>query len=264
MAGSDHSTAPSIPVRPDVAVVLAGGLGTRLRDVLPDRPKALAPAAGEPFISYLLAYLAGQGILQVILALGHLAEPMQAYVGRGERWNLAIQCVTEELPLGTAGAARLASADLTGPFFVVNGDTLFAIKLDDLWVHHLRRQAAATIALRPVEQNSQERSKRGVIVLGKDGLIQQFLEKPSSNQSGSTDQIVYTNGGVYLLAPQVLQSVPLGQAYSLETQVFPALANAGQLGGFVQDAYFTDIGTPESLAGFEADVLAGRLERVQK
>jgi NDP-sugar pyrophosphorylase family protein len=258
MGRLDRLQALSISPRPTTAVVLAGGFGTRLRAQVPDQPKVLALAAGQPFLHYQLTYLASQGIQQVILALGYKASQVQSFVGMGEHWNLTIECIVEESPLGTAGAARLASAGLTAPFFVFNGDTLFIIALDKLWAAHCQYAAAATIALRPISQSSQERSQRGVVALDSEGLIQEFSEKSSASQASVTGQSELTNGGVYVLTSAALQSVRPDQMVSLETQVFPALAKTRQLGGYVQDAYFADIGTPDSLAAFEVDLLAGR------
>ena len=107
------------------AIILAGGLGTRLQQFVSDRPKVLAEAAGRPFIDYVLNYLEQQGVKQVILSVGFLAEQIIKYVDDGSQWNLTIQFSREKSPLGTAGGLRLASQNFTGPFLALNGDTLF-------------------------------------------------------------------------------------------------------------------------------------------
>jgi NDP-sugar pyrophosphorylase family protein len=232
-----------------IALVLAGGLGTRLRPVLADQPKSLALAAGKPFLDYVLAYLAGQGIQQVILCVGYLAEQVRSFVGDGRTWGLAVSYSQEQIPLGTGGALRQASAGLHSPYFALNGDTLFRVDLRSLWEAHCKAQALATVALLCVADGS----ARGCVKLDESGKIVAFDEKPDQAQA------VLVNGGIYVLEPQALATLPSGQAVSIERDVFPGLAMRGQLAGQVQPAYFADIGTPESLAAFERDVVEGQV-----
>jgi mannose-1-phosphate guanylyltransferase len=240
-------------LKPSTAIILAGGLGTRLRAAVSDRPKVLAPAAGRPFLDYVLAYLAGQGIRQVILSAGYLADQVRSFAGSGKRWGLAVQYAVEETPLGTGGALRLAARGLAEPFFALNGDTLFVVDLQSLWKTHTAAGAAATIALLPVEAGRE----RGCVALDSGGKILAFDEKPA----GAGQAVV--NGGVYVLEPNALETVPEGQPVSIERELFPRLSAQGRLFGQVQHGYFADIGTPQSLAAFEADVLAGRVKEVR-
>lgn len=233
--------------KPVTAIVLAGGLGTRLRRAVGDRPKVLAPAAGRPFLDYVLAYLAGQGIEKVILSLGYLADQVLAFAADGRRWGLEIGYSIEDSPLGTGGALRLAARGLQTPFFALNGDTLFLVDLETLWRAHRAAQATATIALLPVDEGGE----RGCVVVDSSGKILSFSEKPA----GGGPALV--NGGVYLLEPTALAEIPEGRPVSIEREIFPRLAAAGCLFGQVLPAYFADIGTPRSLAAFEADVAAG-------
>ncbi len=239
-------------IKPSIAIVLAGGLGTRLRAVVSDRPKVLALAAGRPFLDYVLSYLASQGMAQVILSVGYLGDQVKAFAGDGRSWELEIHYSEEQAPLGTGGALRLASQGLAGPFFALNGDTLFTANLEELWVAHRSRPASATLALLKVEQGWQ----RGCVRLARDGKIISFDEKPE----GAGPALA--NGGVYVLEPQALASIPLGQQGSIEREVFPPLAAQGRLYGQAQTAYFTDIGTPQSLAEFERDVIDKRLPKL--
>jgi NDP-sugar pyrophosphorylase family protein len=232
---------------PPTAIVLAGGLGTRLRAVVADRPKVLALAAGRPFLNYILNLLAGQGIREVVLCVGYMAEKVKEFAGDGRPWGLHIRYSQEETPLGTGGALRKASAQMESPFFALNGDTLFMVDLNALWLAHCSTQALATVALLPV----QDGSARGCVKLDENGKITSFDEKPPAKG------IALINGGVYVLESGVLNSLPTGQPASIEREIFPSLAAKGKLAGHVEPAYFVDIGTPESLLAFEQDLIEG-------
>jgi NDP-sugar pyrophosphorylase family protein len=243
---------------PSVALVLAGGLGTRLRAVLADRPKSLAPAAGKPFLHYVLDYLHQQGLRRVILCVGYLAGQVRDFTGDGQHWGLEVTYSLEQAALGTGGALRQASAGLDEPFFALNGDTLFSVDLYALWEYHARLGSLATVALLRVADGSAAGSARGCVRLAEDGHILAFDEKPAQAQVETPNlaslQTVLVNGGVYVLEPSALTEIRPGQAASIERDVFPRLASRGQLAGLEQSAYFADIGTPESLAAFERDV----------
>jgi NDP-sugar pyrophosphorylase family protein len=232
---------------PASAVVLAGGLGTRLRSIVADRPKVLAQAAGQPFLNYILNYLASQGLQQVVLCVGYLADQVQDFAGDGSAWDLHINYSLEDNPLGTGGALRKASIQIEGPFFALNGDTLFMVNMSALWLAHCSIRPLATVALLPVSDGS----ARGCVTLDENNRIISFNEKPAATG------VALVNGGVYVLEPGALDSVPANQPVSIEREVFPDLAAQGLLAGYVQAAYFTDIGTPESLLAFEKDLLAG-------
>jgi D-sedoheptulose 7-phosphate isomerase len=251
---------------PDTAIILAGGLGLRLRPAVADRPKVLAPAGGRPFLDYLLIYLSSQGIRQVILSVGYLAEQVLDFTGDGNLWGLTITNVSEPTPLGTGGAIKLASQGLQTAFFALNGDTLFQVNLLDLWRFHVARRALATISLRKTPLDTGEQNQRGFIHLNEQGMIVSFSEKPGMTSPSRVDLPVsnelteagslLTNGGVYILTPDALASLEPGQPASLEQVIFPKLAASGQLAGCPQSGYFIDIGTPQSLARFEKDLLA--------
>jgi len=232
---------------PTTAIVLAGGLGTRLRAAVADRPKVLAQAAGQPFLNYILNLLASQRIQQVVLCVGYQAEKVREFAGDGRAWGLQIRYSLEETPLGTGGALRKASAYMETPFFALNGDTLFLVDLNALWLAHCSARALATVALIPV----QDGSARGCVILAGDGKITSFDEKPPAVG------LALVNGGVYVLEPGALDSLPTGQPASIEREIFPRLATEGQLAGHIQPAYFVDIGTPESLSAFEQDLVEG-------
>ena len=262
-------------MKPETAIILAGGMGTRLRPALSDRPKVLAPIASRPFLDYLLAYLSRQAIRHVILAVGYLAEQVVSFAGDGQRWGLRIEYSFEEQPLGTAGATRLASQGLSDPFFTFNGDTLFLVSLDELWREHTLRKVSATVSLRKIALEANDHYQRGCVKLDEKGMITAFDEKPAQSMPASTSQIL-TNAGIYVfssetfsdLMPDLTSSQEVGSAvsrsdggqavsFSLEKQVFPMLAERQRLAGCLQEGYFVDIGTPDSLAAFERDIQKG-------
>ena len=267
------STAPKMAARspdmlrdsmPNTALVLVGGLGTRLRPVVADRPKALAPAAGKPFLHYILTYLGDQGIRRVILCVGYMAEAVRTYVRGGQAWGLEVDYSEERVALGTAGALRQASDGMSRPFFALNGDTLFRVDLAQVWARHVQVGGSATVALLRLAGPSAA-DVRGCVRLSEDGHILAFDEKPgqvpveTQNLASLQSQTVLINGGVYVLEARALADVPPDRAVSIEREVFPRLAAQGALAGCEQQAYFADIGTPDSLAAFERDVLDGKL-----
>lgn len=256
---------------PQTAVILAGGLGTRLRNTVPDKPKVMAPVAGRPFLDYVLSYLAKQGIKRVILSIGYMAEQVRAFVDTGSRWGIHPTYCQEVEPLGTGGALRLASEQVHDPaFFALNGDTLFQVNLPSLWQAHKNFQVDFTLALHSIP--SEEWSQHGCVILAKDGRILSFNEKPDlkedvsvrsnasqrdSNRVDFSNNVILVNGGVYMVQKSALGSIPLGEKCSLERQIFPHLVQHGRIAGILTKGYFADIGTPHRLAAFEDDVKRG-------
>jgi D-glycero-alpha-D-manno-heptose 1-phosphate guanylyltransferase len=234
---------------PATAYILAGGLGTRLRPLVADRPKALVSVNGQPFLDYLLNFLVDQGITQVVLCAGYLSNMIYDYAQNTLHPQLQLRVSEEQAPLGTGGALRQASLAESSPFFALNGDTLFLIDLRSLWRFHKAHLSDASLAL----LDASEVGQRGYVNLAEDGYIQSFQEKTSRPQPA------LVNGGIYILTPRALSSISSGQPVSLERQVFPELAKKGLLTGQVQKGYFVDIGTPESLKQFERDVQSGVL-----
>lgn len=220
-------------------VVLAGGLGTRLRSVIPDMPKVLAPVNGRPYLDFLLDWLAGSGVKRVVLCLGYLAEHVQAHLRGSPRDDLAIDIVVEPEPAGTAGALRHAHAVLrSDPVMVVNGDSFIDGDLHAFLVDHLSAGVAVSVLCARVA----DASRYGQVELDTDGFVQRFVEKdPSATGAG------LINAGIYLFDRPVIAEIVDSGAASLERDVFPGLAARG-MRGHSTDGTFLDIGTPESLA----------------
>ncbi|MGZ3420129.1 MAG: nucleotidyltransferase family protein [Polyangiales bacterium] len=226
------------------ALVLCGGLGTRLRSVLADRPKILAPIAGKPFAHYLLGYLRGQGVERIVLCTGHGADQVEAYCGDGSAWGVRLAYSREQSPLGTGGAVKLAEPHIeSDPFIVINGDSF--LKLDVRRMLELHRLRSARISMALV--NVPDRARFGAVELDGSGAISAFGEKGHAGPGP-------INAGVYVIDRSVLASIASGVSVSIEREVFPQFAGAG-LYGVEVPGNFVDIGTPESYAEAEAVVL---------
>lgn len=219
-------------------VVLCGGFGTRLRSVLPDHPKVLAPIRGKPFLEYLLRHLRAQGLSDVVLSTGYLGEMVSQYVGDGQAWGIRTRCVREPEPLGTAGAVRYVRDQLrlVAPFVVVNGDTYLGAPLQQVIETHDQQGAVATMALAQVDNAD----RYGTVTVSESGAIASFVEKEHSSGGPA-----WINAGTYVVNPQALDTLVPGRPASLETEVFPRLIGRGLYGHRFPDAIFLDIGTPD-------------------
>ncbi|MHC1745259.1 MAG: nucleotidyltransferase family protein [Syntrophobacteraceae bacterium] len=223
------------------AVVLAGGLGTRLRSVMPDRPKVLAEVRGRPFLAYLLDQLERAGIRHVVLSVGYLAEQVQRRLGASYgRMKLEYSC--ESSPLGTAGGLKRSVPLLrSSPVLVLNGDSYCSADLPSFYERHRGSHAEATILLTRME----DVSRYGCVELRNECRIVRFHEKHPEVRSG------LINAGVYLLSRALLDMIPPEQEVSLEREMFPIWITQN-IQGVVVNGPFLDIGTPESFMAAEA------------
>jgi len=230
----------TIPPNPDkdiTALILAGGLGTRLQSALPDCPKVLAPVAGRPFLSYLMDQLISTGFRHVILCTGYKGEQIRETFGDQYK-ELNIQYSQESEPLGTGGALRfvlsLIDADSA---LVTNGDSYVNCNLSDYLDWHFKNNFQASLLLTYVLDTS----RYGRVEIGEDDRISKFDEKGASHGPG------WINAGVYIFNRGLLESIPPGKPFSLEREFFPSLISRG-LYGFRSEGAFIDIGMPESYA----------------
>lgn len=220
------------------AVVLAGGFGTRLRSVVREVPKPLAPIGDRPFLAYLFDYLIAQGVTDVVLAVGYKGGLVETGFGESYR-TLRLRYSHEEEPLGTGGAIQLALGLVSAgePVWVLNGDTFFDCSLAALAEQHEASRADVTVALCRVEVAD----RYGLVELDDDLLITRFREK----QAGASGLI---NAGVYLLEPAALQRFDFPARFSLERDFFEAHLLDLRLVGSEQAGYFVDIGVPADYA----------------
>jgi D-glycero-alpha-D-manno-heptose 1-phosphate guanylyltransferase len=215
-------------------IILAGGLGTRLRSAVPDLPKCMAPVAGKPFLSYVIDHLRKQGIEKFIFSLGYKHEVIQDFLNTAYA-DCNKQYVIEEEPLGTGGAIQFACRQATEKHVLtLNGDTMFSIQLAELTAFHQQHQAHCTLALKPM----QHFDRYGVVELQENGAIKSFKEK-QFYESG------LINGGIYALQVDAFLKEGLPAKFSFEKDYLEQFYTVRPMFGIVQDAYFIDIGIPE-------------------
>lgn len=216
------------------AVILAGGLGTRLRTAVPDLPKCMAPVAGKPFLYYVIDYFQQQGIQEFILSLGYKHEIIEEYV-KSEFRNGRFTFSIESEALGTGGAVKLACSKTSAQtILVLNGDTLYKVDNAGLGTFHETREADCTLCLKPMK----EFDRYGVVQLNRDYGIKLFNEKKFYSEG-------LINGGVYALNVSRFQQEHLPEKFSFEKDYLQALYMNRRMYGFIQDRYFIDIGIPE-------------------
>jgi NDP-sugar pyrophosphorylase family protein len=228
------------------ALILCGGLGTRLRAVLEDAPKAMAPIHGTPFLEILIRVLADKGVHEIVLATGYKAEQIERHFGDGGRWGAAISYSHEATPLGTGGAIKQAEARLAERFLVLNGDTFAAFDLAAMTSLFDATKALQVMALKTVD----EVTRYGSVLLGPEQRVRAFVEKGASAGGG------YINAGVYLMQRSLLAEITPDRAVSLEKDVMPGVLARGALYGCEMPGPFIDIGIPEDLLRAQS-ILAG-------
>jgi NDP-sugar pyrophosphorylase family protein len=234
--GSAWTSAMQVPTDWTVCV-LAGGLSRRLRPLTETVPKPMLPVGDRPFLHHLLDHFASLGFRRFVLAVAYLWEQVREHFGDGGRFGWQIEYAVEPQPLGTGGAALWAQPLWGARAVVANGDTFLAEDWRRMVAAHRAGGLPATMAL--VRQD--DGARYGSVELA-DGRVARFLEKRPDAGPG------WINAGVYVLEAHALARYRRGQPFSLERDVFPALA--GRIGAYLCTGPFADIGTPESLAAF--------------
>jgi D-glycero-alpha-D-manno-heptose 1-phosphate guanylyltransferase len=215
------------------AVILAGGEGLRLRNVVKNAPKPMARIAGRPFLEYLILQLIRWNIKEIVLSIGYKGGMIKSYFGNGKKWDVEILYSEEIIPLGTGGALKKASSFIDSDRFVVmNGDSFFDADLTKLIEIQNKRNAIATIALTSVEN----KSRYGSVDVNNDHVVLRFIEKDTGGYG-------FINGGIYLFQRNVIDMIRDGNV-SLEKEVLPLLVGKG-LYALTMKGAFVDIGTPD-------------------
>src|SRR5829696_1733673 len=233
------------------ALILAGGEGTRLRPLTTTYPKPVVPLVDRPFIGFMLDWLRGHGVDEVIMGCGHMADGVRAVLGDGSAFGVRLSFVEEPRPLGTGGALKFAEDLLDERFLMLNGDTLTDLDLSAQIAAHEASGAVATLALYPVE----DPSSYGLVRLNEDASVREFVEKPAPDQIDTNN----ISAGAYVLERSVLSLLVRGERASIERDVFPRLVGDG-LYGKVLSGYWMDIGTPERYLQGTFDILEGTVE----
>jgi mannose-1-phosphate guanylyltransferase len=230
------------------ALILAGGEGTRLRPLTSTVPKPVVPLVDRPFIAFMLDWLRGHGIEDIVISCGHMAAGVRNVLGDGSAFGVRLRYVEEPQPLGTGGALKYAESLLEDRFFMLNGDVLSDIDLTGQLAQHESTGARATLALTPVEDPSQY----GLVRTAEDGRVTEFVEKPAVDQIDTRN----ISAGAYILEHSILDLLEPEQPASIERDVFPQLVGDG-LYGCVSENYWLDIGTPARYLQATWDILEG-------
>lgn len=228
-------------------IILAGGLGTRLRSVVSEVPKCMAPVAGKPFLWYLLKYLSRYDVSRVILSVGYLRENIYKWINEvKEEFPFEFDYAVEEEPLGTGGGIKLALEKANDErVYVLNGDTFFDVDLMQLYDAHMIAKKAITLALKPMRNF--DRYGR-VNMEPRTGTILSFSEKQYCKEG-------LINGGVYVISKNSPIFDGLGDKFSFETAVLEPQCAVHQLLGVVQTGFFIDIGVPEDYHRAQTEML---------
>lgn len=225
------------------ALVLCGGLGTRLRKVIGYSQKVMTDVGGKPFLDLHIEHLKQQGVQRIVLCTGYKSEEVEEYYRNYDDDDIAIDFAREVEPLGTGGAIKNAEPIIySDPFVVLNGDSFFPFNLPSLLEKYFEKEVMATIALAKVK----DVSDYGTVVCDKEQLVTSFSEKVKT--SGSLSGLV--NAGVYCFSGEIFLAMPSKDKFSLEKNIFPKLAKEQQLTASVVKDEFHDIGTPERLGKF--------------
>jgi mannose-1-phosphate guanylyltransferase len=231
-----------------VAILLVGGFGTRLMPLTKNTPKPMLTVAGIPVTEHQIAMAKAAGITEIVLATSYLSEIFTPYFGDGSKWGIKIKYAVEKEPLGTGGAIRNAAQLLTSneSIVILNGDVLSSHDLAEQIRQHEAHDADVTLHLTQVE----DARAFGCVPTDDQGRVTAFLEKM---ENPITNQI---NAGCYVFNPRVLSTIPLDTVVSVERETFPQLvANNAAVYGYVENAYWLDIGTPRALLRASIDIV---------
>ncbi|MDX6689606.1 MAG: mannose-phosphate guanylyltransferase [Solirubrobacteraceae bacterium] len=235
------------------AVILVGGEGTRLRPLTSTVPKPVVPLVDRPLIGYMLEWLRGHGVDEVIMSLGFLATGVRNVLGDGSDYGVSLRFVEEPEPRGTAGALKYAEEFLHERFLMLNGDVLTDLDLTAQIAQHEATGATGTLALVPVP----DPSSYGLVRLREDKSVEEFLEKPAPGTVLDTNLI---SAGAYVLERSVLDLIEPDRMVSIEREVWPRLVGEGLYGFDDQDAYWLDIGTPQRYLEATFDILGHKVQ----
>ena len=223
------------------AVILAGGLGSRLRTEVPELPKCMAPVAGKPFIDHVINHLKNHGVKHFVFALGHMSDVMIEHLISTYQAELEMTLAVEEHPLGTGGAICYAAQFVKGDdFFALNGDSLFAMDPQNL---KFLDGEMCVVGLKVMENFE----RYGTVVLGENGFITSFIEKQAVQKG-------LINGGLYRLDKKRLMSLGLPEKFSFEKDFLEVFCLKKEIRGRIEDAYFIDIGVPEDFRQASLDL----------
>lgn len=236
------------------ALIIAGGLGTRLRPLTYNTPKPIVPVANRPFVAYQIEHLQKHGVDEIILNLHYLSQEIKKMLDDGDRWGVKIRYSIEKTPLGTAGAVKNAEKFFGDePMIIFNGDILTDIDISGVVRFHHEKRASVTLTLTEVE----DPTPFGLILTDRNSRVTRFIEKP--NWESVTAKTI--NAGIYVVDPKIFHEVPEGRAYSFERDLYPSLLeNRVPIFGYLSHAYWIDIGSPDMYKEAHEAIMRGEVE----
>jgi len=236
--------------RPErTALILCGGLESRVRPTSFSTPKPLLPIGYQPLLEHQIQYLKRYEFDRIILAIGFLQEQIVRYLDE-HRLGIRLRYSFEKEPLDTGGAIKNAEAMLSSDFLALNGDVIFAgLDLDKLIYAHKKSQALVTIVL----AKSKTPTRFGAVEVDEQNKVVSFIEKPKRQPAGE----VWVNAGLYVISPAVLSKIPKGKRTSLELDLVPKLMRERTISAYKHEGYWADVGTPEDYLKVQKDLLTG-------
>jgi len=236
-------------------IILAGGKGTRMGELARQLPKPMLPIAGKPLLEHQIALARRYGITDVILLTGHLGDMIEDYFGDGAEFGVRIRYHREASPLGTAGALKEIEPWIEDDFLVFYGDIVMDVALDRLTAFHRAHRPLATLVVHP----NNHPHDSDLLAMDAAGRITGFFPKPRPSGVYYRNLV---NAALYVLSPELLRAIPLGQFADLGRDIFPALVQGGApVFGYNTPEYLADVGTPERFRKVEADLLSGQVAR---
>lgn len=236
------------------AVIMAGGKGTRLYPLTRRVPKPMVPLLDRPVMEYMVDLLHRQGIREVGVTLGHMADAIRMYFGDGSRFLVRMTYAIEAKPLGTAGGVKNLNSFLNETFIVVSGDGVTDFDLQEAIRTHQRNGALVTIVLTKVE----DPTGFGIVATDDTGHVQHFIEKPTSWDKNA---LHYANTGIYIMEPEILSFIPEDHPYDFGHDLFPTLVQLGMpVYGHLAKGYWSDIGTLQQYYQTQLDLLSGKIK----
>ncbi len=231
------------------AVILAGGLGTRLGELTRDTPKVMLPFNGKPFLYYIISLLEKQGIKDIVLCIGYLGEQVKDFFGDGKKLGVNIKYSVESRQLlGTGGALRQARPLLDEYFLVLNGDTYLPVDYPEVEKEYRRLGRKAMMVVYNNEANTGVKNN---VALGGDQVVVSYDKK------GTSPDLKYAEAGAVILQKEALDFIPEGEKISFEDGIYQRLITRGEMAACITSQRFYDIGTPEQRQVFEKLVQKG-------
>lgn len=236
-----------------MAVITAGGKGTRVASVNSSMPKPLLPVNGKPVLQHQIECLKRQDITDVILTIGHLGNQIQKYFGDGHQFDVKIEYIREDVPLGTAGALYYLKKTLTDDFFLINGDLIFDVDLHRLMMFHKVHGAAATLLAHPNDHPYDS----SLIITDSNSRVQGWLTKEDER----TWYQNCVNAGIHVLSPRLLQKLDAPRRIDLDRDILKPLISSGEIFAYRSPEYVKDMGTPKRIADVEHDLRSGLVQQ---